>query len=84
MTSSYAVEPAFPYCSQDRLIQLQNSARDSHESQISALEQRSKKALDQCAKLADFVEKTDTRSKNINSVKGTGHLAVFVGRFELS
>ncbi|XP_078383066.1 uncharacterized protein LOC144665664 isoform X1 [Oculina patagonica] len=46
---------------QDRLIQLQNSARDSHESQISALEQRSKKALDQCTVLADLVEKTETR-----------------------
>lgn len=48
---------------QERLIQLQNSARDSYESQISSLEQRSKKAFDQSTQLADLVENTEARCK---------------------
>ncbi|XP_067045807.1 coiled-coil domain-containing protein 73-like [Acropora muricata] len=45
---------------QERLIQLQNSARDSHESQMTALEQRSRAALDECTRLADLVERTES------------------------
>ncbi|XP_066022400.1 myosin-8-like [Pocillopora verrucosa] len=52
---------------QDRLIQLQNSARDSHESQISTLEKRSKKALDRCIQLAELVEKTETKGNVLST-----------------
>ena len=55
--------PCFLFPLQERLIQLQNSARDSYESQISSLEQRSKKAFDQCTQLADLVENTEARCK---------------------
>lgn len=64
--SSVSVSP-FLFFTQDRLIQLQNSARDNHESQISTLEKRSKKALDRCIQLAELVEKTETRGNVLST-----------------
>ena len=70
MVGAFAVALVFPlflFFTQDRLIQLQNSARDSHESQISTLEKRSKKALDRCIQLAELVEKTETKGNVLST-----------------
>lgn len=70
MVGAFAVALVFPlflFFTQDQLIQLQNSARDSHESQISTLEKRSKKALDRCIQLAELVEKTETKGNVLST-----------------
>lgn len=70
MVGAFAVALVFPlflFFTQDRLIQLQNSARDSHESQISTLEKRSKKGLDRCIQLAELVEKTETKGNVLST-----------------